>query len=299
MSHEILPLKYKWKIWNHNWVYNDILEKYLDKNYVKNKLEWFFSTNSENPLCFKNLKRVISLRESIEIEDGWTFIKFRYWQENSKDENWSINLPWNEVDWWMQEFNEYTKIPANSVTFTDFFCAIKLKFPNLKNFNDKWFEIDADILIIKKWNEHMKSHILKLIKDKLFSQDDDLHKSEHLLDFIFTEEEIESSKIEIKKLELITDYNDENLIHLAGDGKTEKKVPVKITIWWNNTDILDNIKDALGKVFPFKKRAIIKVWNKDYTSDFKDNFKLALKSVFLYWDDSISYEKFKEEVKKF
>jgi|GEM_PF-2881409 hypothetical protein len=40
---DILPLKYKAKIWNYKNCNEDTLEKYIEPNYIKDKLEEIFA----------------------------------------------------------------------------------------------------------------------------------------------------------------------------------------------------------------------------------------------------------------
>ncbi len=300
---DILPLKYKAKIWNYKNCNEDTLEKYIEPNYIKNKLEEIFAIKwrkSKDYTYIMNIwDRVVWLDEDIIVENWWTFIKFRYWKKILEDDNWKITSLNQEEDWNIKETKIIMTLPDEWIHTTDFFCAIRLNFSDLKE-ESKWFNIEWDVIVVKKWNEIMTTKIKKILEKKIFNQNDEDHKSEHYLDFLLSEKEIKDIEKDIKWLELIWEYHNENKLEAIEEWKKEKKLNIQIIINQNNIWFLNSIKNRLKDLFPdMKQRAKLNINGRNYTSDYQDNLKLSLKKVFLYSSENISFETFKKEVENF
>jgi len=297
---KIIPLRYKIKLWK-SCLSEDKIKKYSTPEYFKERLEDEFKVSehlkdSKKFFIKRYEQKDISLEDNIEIDNFndtiFIFSKFKYWDKIAKHDNWKIVEDWEII----QEIVDKGSLLTDFYFWMEFNVIIDSKFLILE-----WV-----ITIIKKSSEQMKAQILKLFEKDIYIQDNFDFKPEYFLDFKFEEEEIENITEKVKWLELITELKRESEWDQAESWSEFKNIPIKIIIWWWFQDkAFNGLKNILWnltwfKVSEIKKRAIVKQGKSILRSNFfNDNLKLSLKESFLYSDESIEYDKFKNETYKY
>ena len=295
---KIIPLIYKVKLWK-RCLSEDKIRKYSSPEYFKNHLEDEFKLSehlSDPKKIFvkKYSLREVSLEEPIEIDEfngkNFIFAKFKYWDKVAENDNWKVVHEWEIVQTLANEWS----------LLTDFYFWMNFCVRE----DSKFLFIEWTITTIQKSNEQMKAQILNLLSKDLYLQDDLEYKPEYIVDFKFEEQEISKISEKVKWLELVTEVIPDSQLDQAENWIKKKNIPIKISIWWGmRNDIFNTLKRAVWNiqwVESINKRAIIKQWKSilrsNYTSDW---LKLSLKDSFLYSDDSIDYDKFKQETYKY
>lgn len=296
---KIIPLKYKIKLWK-NCLSEEKIKKYSTPEYLKERLENEFRLNEHliDPTKIfvkKHNSKDISIEEPIEIDEfenvDFVFIKFKYWDKVAKNDNWKI----------IDDGEVIQIIVDKGSLLTDFYFWMEF---NIKP-DSKFLIIEWNITTVQKSNEQMKSQILNLFEKDIYLQDkNDEYKPEYSLKFKFEEQEIKNIEEKIRWLEVFTEIIPESKLDQAENWVKEKWIPIRIDIWWwNQSKIVEYIINAIKNIpwiWETKKRAIVSYWKSKIKSDFSDDLlTLSLKSSFLYSEESISYERFKQETYKY
>ncbi len=295
---KIIPLYFKVKLWK-SCLSEDKIKRYSTPEYLKQRLEEEFHlsehlADAKKIFVKKCSWKDVSLEETIEIDNYnkkiFIFVKFKYWDKVSKNDNWKIAHEW-----------EIVQIMANEGSLlTDFYCGIDF----IVRPDSKYLIIEWTITTVQKSNEQMRAQLQYLLENDLYIQDNIEHnKPEYIVKFKFEEQEIKNIKEKVKWIELVTEISPDSQFALAEEWKKQRNIPLKIVIWgWMQDEIYNTLATAVWKipwVETIKKRAIVRQWKSTLRSDYSsDGLVLSLKDSFLYSDESIDYERFKHETYK-
>lgn len=296
---KIIPLTYKVKLWK-GCLSEEIIKKYSNPKYFKERLEEEFklSEHLKDPIKIfvkKCSSKDVSLEEEVEIDDfnGKTFIftKFKYWDKVAENDNWKVCHEW-----------EIVQIMANQGSLlTDFYCG----FDFCVRPDSKYLIIEWTITTIQKSNEQMRAQIYHMLKFDLYPQGNtEEHEPEYSVKFKFEEQEVKNIQKKVKWLELVTEIIQDSELDQAESWKRKKNIPLKVIIWGGMNDAIyntfANVVSKIPWVESIKKRAIIKQWKSTLRSEYSSDWLLlSLKDAFLYSDESIDYQKFKQETYKY
>lgn len=295
---KIIPLTYKVKLWK-SCLSADKIKKYSTPEYFKERLEEEFRlsehlADTKKIFVKKCSSKDVSLEEEIEIDDfnskSFIFTKFKYWDKVAENDNWKVVHEW-----------EIVQVMANEGSLlTDFYCWIDFCIRP----DSKYLIIEWTITTVQKSNEQMRSQIHHMLKYDLYPQDNSTdHIPEYTVKFKFEEQEVKNIHKNVKWLELVTEIIPDSKLDQAESWLKKKNIPIKIIIWgWIQDQIYNSLASIVWKipwVETIRKRAIVKQWKSTLRSDYSPDWLiLSLKDSFLYSDESIDYQRFKQETYK-